>query len=118
MEDGASRIFDLFDLSDTSLLAHMSAAYPHPHISWMISLPPPDLLSCVISTLSRKPYKQELHQMLASRSSTNSGETSAPPSQSIMLSRIHPSLVSRPSKSTGTVYDMPNRLGQKSVSQA
>ena len=48
----------LFELSDTSLLAHMSSAYPQYQSSWMISLPPPDLLSCVISTLRRKPCER------------------------------------------------------------
>ena len=77
MVDDASR---LFELSDTSILAHMSAAYPKPQSSWQISLLPPNLLSSVISTMCRKPYEQELHKMLARRSSTSSGATFAPPS--------------------------------------
>ena len=48
MADDASCLFDIYD---TSLLAHMSAAYHQPHSLWKISLPPPYLLSCVISTL-------------------------------------------------------------------
>ena len=70
-----------FDLSDSSLLAHMSATYPQPHNPWKISLPPPDLLSCVISTQHRKSLEQKLHKMLAIRSSTSSAATSVPSSQ-------------------------------------
>ena len=44
----------LFDISETSLLTHMSDAYTQPHSLWKISLPPLDLLSCVIYTLRRK----------------------------------------------------------------
>ena len=51
----ADDAFHLFELSDTSLLVHMSAAYPQSQSSWQISLLPPDLLSCAISTLRRKP---------------------------------------------------------------
>ena len=69
----------LFDLSDTALLDHMSAAYPQPKSSWKLSLLPPDLLSCVISTLGRKPRGQELHKMLARRGYTSRGATSMPP---------------------------------------
>ena len=71
----------LFEISDTSLLAHMSSVYPQSKISWMISLPPPDMLSCVITTLHRRPCKQELHKILARRGSTSSAATSAPPSR-------------------------------------
>ena len=60
MADGASR---LFDLSDTSLPAHMSASYPQLKSLWKLSLPTPDLLSCVISTLRRNPCEQEPHKM-------------------------------------------------------
>ena len=99
MADDAYR---LFELSDTSLLTHMSYVYPQSQISWTISLPPPDLLSCVISTLRRRLCKRELHKILASRDSTSSGATSAPPSISILISKIHPYLALRSSKSTGT----------------
>ena len=76
MADGASC---LFDLSDTSLLAHMSADYPRLHSLWKISLPPPGLLSCVISTMRRKTCERELYKMLTRISSTISRETSVPP---------------------------------------
>ena len=46
--------------------------------------------------------------MLISRISTRSGVTSAPPSQSILISKIHPSLASRSSKSMGTAYNIPS----------
>ena len=105
MADEASRIFEL---SSISLLAHMSTAYPRLQSSWQISLLAPDLLSCMISTLHRNPCKRELHKMLIRRSSTRSGATSTPPSRSILLSRIHPFLASRSSKSTGTASDMPS----------
>ena len=87
----------LFDLSDTALLDHMSAAYPQPQSSWKFSLLPPDLLYCMISTLGRKPCGQELHKILASRGYTRSGATSTPPSRSILLSKIHPYLATRSS---------------------
>ena len=105
MADNASC---MFELSDTPHLAHMSSAYPQHRSSWMISLPPPDLLSCVISTLRKKPCERELHKILASRGSTSSGETSAPPSRSILLSKIHPSLASRSSQFMGTGSDTPS----------
>ena len=98
----------LYDLSDTYLLAHMYDSYPQPQSLWKLSLLPPYLLSCVISTLRRKPWEQELHKMLSGRGSTSSGATSAAPSRSILLSKIHMSLASRVSKSTGTVSDMPS----------
>ena len=60
----------LFKLSDTSLLAHMPAAYPQLQSLWQIYLLPLDLLSCVIFTLRRQPCEQELHKILASRVST------------------------------------------------
>ena len=59
-----------FELSDTSLLAYMSAAYTQLQSPWHLSLLPLDLLSCVISTLRRKPCERELHKMLTSRGST------------------------------------------------
>ena len=52
MADDASR---LFDISDISLLVHMSATYLRPQISWQISLPLSYLISCVISAMRRKP---------------------------------------------------------------
>ena len=77
MSDDASC---LFDLSDTSLLAHMSAAYPQPTFLWQISLPPPDLISFMIPALHRKPCEWELHKILKSRNSTSRKATNAPPS--------------------------------------
>ena len=103
MADDASR---LFELSDTSLLAHMSSVYPQSQSLWTISLPPPDLISCVISTLHRSSCERELHKILASRGSTSSGETYAPPSRSILLSYIHPSVAPRSCKCTGTGSDL------------
>ena len=105
MADDASR---LFELSDISLLDHMSAAYPQLQSAWQLSLPSPDMLSFVISTLRRNPCEQELHNIIAIRGSTSSGATSAPPSRSILLSKIHLSLASRSCKSTGTVSDTPS----------
>ena len=57
----------MFELSNTSLLAHMSAAFPQLQSSWQLSLLPPDLLSCMISTLRRNPCKQGLHKILFNR---------------------------------------------------
>ena len=71
----------LFGLSDTSLLAHMSAAYNQLQSLCQISLLPLDLLSYVISTLRRNMCERELHKILASRGSKSSGATSAPPSR-------------------------------------
>ena len=56
-----------FDLPDTSFLAHMSVAYPHPLSLCQIPPPPPppppELLSCVISMLHRKSCEQVLLMM-------------------------------------------------------
>ena len=101
----ANDAYCLFDLSDTSLLAHMYAAYPQTQISWKLSLPTPDMLSYLIFTLRRKPCKQELHKMISSRSYTSSRVTSAPPSISILISKIHPSFASRSSNCTVTASD-------------
>ena len=48
----------LFNLPDISFLVHMSTAYPQPLSWWQISPLPPELLSCVISTVRRKTCKQ------------------------------------------------------------
>ena len=58
MANDASR---LFYLSDTDFITHMSVVHPQSHGSWQISLPPRELLSCVISTLRRKPCEPGLH---------------------------------------------------------
>ena len=105
MADYASR---MFEFSDTSFLVHMTYIYPQSQRLQNISLPPPDLLACVISTLCRRPCERELHKILASRGSTSSGETSVPPSRSILLSKIHPSLVSRSCKYMGIRSDTPS----------
>ena len=105
MADDASR---LFELSDTSLLAHMFATYLQLQCPCQISLPPLDMLSCVISTLRRKPCKRELHKMIDSRISTTSRSTSAPPCKSTLISKIHPSLALRSYKSTDTASDTPS----------
>ena len=105
MADDASCLFELFD---TSLLAHMSAAYPHSQSLWQLFHLPSDLLSCVISTLRRKPCEKELHKVFSSRGSTSNGATSAPPSGSILLSKIHLSLASRSCKSKGTIFITPS----------
>ena len=60
MADDASR---LFYLSDTEFFTHMSVVHPQLHSSWQISLPPPELISCVISTLRRKPCDPVLLKM-------------------------------------------------------
>ena len=52
MSDDASR---LFYISDTEFLTHMSTIHPQMRVSWQVSLPPLELLSCVISTLRSKP---------------------------------------------------------------
>ena len=122
MEDDASCILHI---SDTSLLVNMSAAYPQSHSLWQISLPSPDLISCVIYPLHRKPCERAILKMRDIRSSTSSGLTSDPPCKSTLLSKIHPSLVSISSKSTGTESVMPSKpnrrvdhLGKELVSQA
>ena len=58
--DDASR---LFYLSDTKFITHMSVIHPQSHGLWQISLPPPELLSCMISTLCRKPCESALLRM-------------------------------------------------------
>ena len=97
----------LFYLSDTEFLTHMSVVYLQSHGLWQISLPLPELLSCMISTLLRKPCKPALLKMRDSRGCTGSGLTSAPTCWSILLSKIHPSLTSRFSESTATWFGTP-----------
>ena len=65
MADNASC---LFEISDTSPLSHISATYPQLKSLWQISLPPPDLLSCMISTLHRKPCKWDYTRCLIEES--------------------------------------------------
>ena len=101
MVDDASR---LFSLSDTKFLTYMSVVHPQLHGSWKISLPLPELLSCVISTLCRKPCQPALLKMRDSRGCTISGTNSVPPCQSVLLSKIHPYLASRSSKSKTTAF--------------
>ena len=60
MADDASR---LFCLSDIDFITHISVTPPQSHGSWHISLPPLELLSCVISTLRRKLCKPALLRM-------------------------------------------------------
>ena len=105
MADDASR---LSYLSDTDFLKHMSVVHPQLHGSWQISLSPRELLSCVISTLRRKPCEPALLKMRDIRGCTGSGPTSVPPCRSILLSDIHPSLVLSSSKSTATVLGTPS----------
>ena len=76
MADDASR---LFSLSDIEFLTHVSVIHPQSHGLWQISLPPPELLTCVISTLRRKPCDTALLNMRDSRCYTGSGPTSVPP---------------------------------------
>ena len=82
MADDASR---LFYLSDTDFLTHMSVAHTQLHGSWQISLPTPELLSCVISTLRRTTYELALLRMRDSRGCTDSGPTSVPPCRLILF---------------------------------
>ena len=105
MADNASR---LFYLSDTDFLTHMSVVHPQLHASWQISLPPQELLSCVIPTLRRKPCDPALLKMRNSRGCTDSGPSSVPPCRSILLSKIHPSLTSSSSKSMATESGTPS----------
>ena len=98
MADDASR---LFYLSETDFLTRMSVVHPQLHGSWQISLPSLELLSCVISTLRRKPCELVLRY-------TGSGTTSVPPCWSILLSTIHLSLSSSSSKSTATKLGTPS----------
>ena len=105
MANDASR---LSYLSDTGFLTHMSVVHPQLHGLWQISLPPRELLSCVISTLRRKPCKPALLKMRDSRGCTGSGPASVPPCWSILLSMIHPSLASSFSKSTATESGTPS----------
>ena len=97
----------LFYLSGTKFLTHMSVVHPQSHGSWQISLPPPEMLYCVISTLHRKPCEPELLKMIDSRGCTGSGPTSVLPCRSILLSKIHSSLASSSSKSTATAFSTP-----------
>ena len=64
MADDAS---SLFYLSDTVFFTHKSIIHPQPYGSWQISLLPPELLSCMISMLRRKPCKLALLKMRDSR---------------------------------------------------
>ena len=69
----------------------------------MLILPLPlKILSCVISTLCRKPCKRVLLKIRDSRVSTGSGVTSDPPCWSILLSKISLSLESRYFRCTDT----------------
>ena len=86
MADDKSR---LFGLSDTLFLAHMPTTYPQPQITWQLYPLYHQLLSCVICTLCRKLYKQELHKMCEC---TGSGPNYAPLYRLALLSNIHPSL--------------------------
>ena len=98
----------LFYLSGTEFLTHISVVHAQSHGSWQISLPLSELLSCVISTLRRKPCQPALLKIQDSRGCTSSGTTSVPPCQSILLSKIHPSLALRSSKSTTTAFSTPS----------
>ena len=104
MVDDTSHIFEI---SDTLILAHMSTTYLQPQISWRLYPPPPQLLSCVISTLCRKLCELELIKMRNIRVCTGSGSTSVPPCRSALLSKIHPFLESRSYKYTYTGSVMP-----------
>ena len=57
MADDAS---SLFYLSDTKFLTHVSVVYPQSHGSWKISPLLLELISCLISTLHRKPCNLSL----------------------------------------------------------
>ena len=104
MDDDDSR---LFYLSDTKLLTYMSVVHPQSHGLWQISLLPPKLISYVISTMHRKPCKPELLKMRYRKGCTGIGPTSVPTCWSTLLSKIHPSLASRSSKSTATKFGTP-----------
>ena len=70
----------------------MSLTYLQPYILWKLCPLPPQLLSCVISTLRTNIFEKGLHRMSANRDSTGSGPISAAPCQSAILSKIHLSL--------------------------
>ena len=63
---------------------------------------PPELVSCVISKLHRKPCEQALLKMQDRISYTSSGLTSVPPCRPVLISKIHPPLASNSSNSTST----------------
>ena len=85
----------------------MSVVHPQSHGSWQISLPPLELLSCLILTLRRKPCKLALLKIRVIRGCTSSGLTSVPLCWSILLSKIYPYLASSPPKSIATVFGTP-----------
>ena len=104
MADDASH---LFDLSDTQFLAHISFTYPQLYILWQICPLPLQRISCVISTLHRKPCEKELHMMRANRDCIGIGPASDPPCQSTLLSNIHPSIKLKSYRYMDTGSDMP-----------
>ena len=69
----------LFYLSDTEFITHISIVHPQSHSSWQISFPPPELRSCMVSTLHRKPCNPALLKMRESRGYIGSGPTSMTP---------------------------------------
>ena len=97
----------LFDLSDTTFLAHMCATYLQAQIAWQFPPLKKKLLSCVIFKLPMKLCKREIHKMLGSRGCADSGETSAPPCRLALLSKINPSLELISCRYTDTGFDMP-----------
>ena len=105
MADYASH---LFYLSDTEFLTRVSVVHPQSHVLWQISLPPMELLSCVISTLRRRPCEPALLKIQDIRGCTSSGPTYVPPFWSILLSKIHPSLALSSSKSAATALSAPS----------
>ena len=105
MADDASH---LFHLSDTTFLTHMSVIHPQLQGLWKISLPPPELIYCMILTLRRKLCKPSLLRMRDKRCCTGSSPTSVSPCQSILLSKIHPFLASKSSNSMTTVSGTPS----------
>ena len=74
--------------------------------NFMVTLSPAAATN-FISTLHRKPYKQELHRMRANRVCTGSEATSAPPCRPALLSKIHPSLKLKYCRYIDTGSDMP-----------
>ena len=105
MADNASC---LFDLSGTPFISYMSITYLQSHILWQLCPLPPQLFSCMIYTLRRKPCKQGLHMMRTNRDSTGSAPISTPTCRSDLLSKIHPSLELKSCRYMDTGSDMPS----------
>ena len=86
----------------------MSSVNPQLHGLLQIFLLPPELISCMISTMRRYPCEPALLKMRDNKVCTGSGPTAVPPCWSILLSKIHQPLASRSSNSTTNPFGMPS----------